>query len=46
MEYYKQAMKSMEHSNSKDHGDRIVDLIGNRQQNSWAALIEFKVGGI
>ena len=43
MEYYKQAIKSIEHSNSKEHGDRIIDFIGNKQQNQWAALIKFKV---
>ena len=44
VEYYKQAIKSIEHSNSKEHGDRIIDFIGNKQQNQWAALIKFKVG--
>ncbi len=43
VEYYKQAIKSIEHSNTKEHGDRIIDFIGNKQQNQWAALIKFKV---
>ena len=43
VEYYKQAARSLDSSNSKDHGERILDIVGNKQIKTWLTFLEFKV---
>ena len=43
VEYYKQAIRSLESSNSKDHGEKILDIVGNKQIKVWQTFLEFKV---
>ena len=44
VEYYKQALRSLEVFNSKDYGEGIQDIVGSKQNKVWKSVLEFKVG--
>ena len=46
VEYYKQALKQLEMSNSRDMAeqmDNLLDIVGNRQSRNWRNFIAFKI---
>ena len=46
VEYYKQALKQLDFSSSKemvDHIDSFFDVVGTKQSRCWRAYIEFKI---
>lgn len=43
VEYYKQALRALDASNSREHGERIQDIVGNKQAKVWRSVLDFKV---